>query len=181
MLFEKLQIWNDCNNAMCLGAETRASRYEDIHFKDIDVLFSFDDRDHHAELDERSVMSIVCLEGTYFRNISWEDIRVNKCERLICQTFKNSFWFGSIMGDQTTEGGVEGVTYKNISVASNSGSKIANEILLNGWFKDGTPTKLINNVVFDNVTIQGKRVSKENDIKTNNTPDLQLVTNITFK
>jgi len=181
MLFEKLQIWNDCNNAMCLGAETRARHYEDIHFKDIDVLFSYDDRDHHAELDERSVMSIVCLEGTYFRNISWEDIRVNRCERLICQTFKNSFWFGSIMGDQTTEGGVDGVTYKNISVASNSGSKIASEILLNGWFKDGTPTKIINNVVFDNVSIEGKRVSNENDIKTNNTPDQQLVTNLIFK
>lgn len=181
MLFEKLQIWNDCNNAMCLGAETRAKHYEDIHFKDIDVIFSYDDRDHHAALDERSVMSIVCLEGTYFRNISWEDVRVNRCERLICQTFKDDFWFGSIKGNQSTEGGVEGVTYKNIAVASNSGSKIANEILLNGWFKDSTPTKIINNVVFDNVTIMGKPVNNESSVKTNNTPDLQLVTNLIFK
>lgn len=181
MLFEKLQIWNDCNNAMCLGAETRAKQYEDIHFKDIDVLFSYDDRDHHATLDERSVMSIVCLEGTYFRNISWEDIRVNRCERLICQTFKDDFWFGSIKGNQSTEGGIDGVTYKNITVASNSGSKIANEILLNGWFKDGTPTKTINNVVFENVTIEGKRVDNESAIKTNNTPEQQLVTNLIFK
>lgn len=181
MLFEKLQIWNDCNNAMCLGAETRARHYEDIHFKDIDVLFSYDDRDHHATLDERSVMSIVSLEGTYFRNISWENIRVNRCERLICQTFKDDFWFGSIKGNQDTEGGVDGVTYKNITVASNSGSKIANEILLNGWFKAGTPTKIINNVVFDNVTIVGKRVDNESDLKTNNTPSQQLVTNLIFK
>jgi hypothetical protein len=181
MLFEKLQIWNDCNNAMCLGAESRAKHYEDIHFKDIDVLFSYDDRDHHAELDERSVMSIVCLHGTYFRNISWENIRVNRCERLICQTFKDNFWFGSLKGDQSTEGGIDGVTYKNITVASNSGSKIANEILLNGWFKEGTPTKIINNIVFDNLTIQGKQVNSESTIKTNNTPDQQLVTNLIFK
>lgn len=181
MLFEKLQIWNDCNNAMCLGAETRASRYEDIHFKDIDVLFSYDDRDHHAELDERSVMSIVCLEGTYFSNISWENIRVNRCERLICETFKDNFWFGSIEGDQNTEGGIDGVTYKDVTVSSDSGSKIANEILLNGWFKAGTPTKIIRNITFDNVTIEGKRVSSESDIKTNNTANQQLVTNLIFK
>ena len=181
MLFENLQIWNDCNNAMCLGAETRAMHYEDIHFRNIDVLFSYDDRDNHTKLDERSVMTIVCLEGTYFRNISWEDIRVNRCERLICQTFKNDFWFGSIKGDQTTEGGIDGVTYKNITVNSNSGSKIANEILLNGWYKVGTPTKYITNVTFENVNIEGTQVNSMSNIITNNTPEQTLVSNIVFK
>lgn len=181
MLFENLQIWNDANNAMCLGAETRAMHYEDIHFRDIDVLFSYDDRDNHTRLDERSVMTIVCLEGTYFRNITWEDIRVNRCERLICQTFKEDFWFGSIKGDQTTEGGIDDVTYKNITVNSNSGSKIANEILLNGWYKPGTPTKLITNVTFDNVKVEGKLIHSESDIITNNSPEQSLVSNLFFK
>lgn len=180
MIFEQMQLWNDCNNAMCLGAETRAKHYKNIHFKDIDVLFSYDDRDNHTKLDERSVMSIVCLEGTYFEDITWENIRVNRCERLMCLTFKDEFWFGTIPGDQSTEGGIDGVTFKNISVASNSGSSIANEILLNGWYKYGTPTKLINNVTFDNVTIEGKRVSGENEIKTNNTTERKLVTGLQF-
>ena len=183
MVFENIQLWNDCNNAMCLGAETRAKWYDNIHFKDIDVIFSFDDRDHHDELDERSVMSIVSLDATYFRNIIWENIRVNRCERLICLTFKDSFWFGSIPGNQSTEGGIDGVTFKNINVSSNSGSKIANEILLNGWYGEGMPTKIITNITFDNVIIEGKPVSSEQDtnIKTNNSGERQLVTGLIFK
>ncbi len=183
MLFEHLQIWNDCNNAMCMGAETRAKYYDNIRFKDIDVIFSYDDRDHHAELDERSVMTIVSLDATYFHNITWENIRVNRCERLICLTFKDSFWFGSIPGNQSTEGGIDGVIFKNINVSSNSGSSIANEILLNGWYGEGMPTKIVQNITFDNVTIEGKRVSNEQDthVKTNNTPERKLVNNLHFK
>lgn len=181
MLFENIQLWSDCNNAICLGAETRAKHYENIHFKNIDILSSYDDKYYHEELDERSAMSIVCLEGTYFRNISWGNIRVNRCERLICMTFKDQFWFGSIKGDQTTEGGIENIKFKNISVASNSGSSIANEILLNGWSKNLTPTKTIKDVTFDNITIQGKRIVSDKDIKTNNQNDRVLVSNIVFK
>ncbi|MDR0506995.1 MAG: Ig-like domain-containing protein [Dysgonamonadaceae bacterium] len=183
MLFENIQLWNDCNNAMCLGAETRAKWYDNIRFKDIDVIFSYDDRDHHTLLDERSVMTIVSLDGTYFRNITWENIRVNRCERLICLTFKDSFWFGSIQGNQSTEGGIDGVTFKNVGVSSNSGSSIANEILLNGWYGEGTPAKIIKNITFDNVTIEGKHVRSEQDthLKTNNTAERKLVTNLNFK
>ncbi len=183
MTFENLQIWNDCNNAMGLGAETRAKYYKDIHFKNIDVIFSYDDISHHDELDERSVMNICCLEGTCFKNITWEDIRVNRCERLACITFKDNFWFGSLLGDQSTEGGVDGITYKNISVESNSGSSIANEILLHGWYKNGTPTKVIQNITFDNVVIEGKHVSDKNDkhIKTNNTSEVELVNGLIFR
>ncbi len=180
LYFENLQLWNDCNNAMCLGAETRASKYENIHFSNIDVLSSYDDKYHHGKLDERAVMTIVSLEGTYFNNISWENIRVNRCERLICLTFKDQFWFGSIQGDQSTEGGIENVVFKNISVASNSGSGIANEILLTGWLKENEPTKTIQNISFTNVTVEGKPIMSEKDIKTNNTPANQLVQNIRF-
>jgi hypothetical protein len=126
------------------------------------------------------VMTIVSLDGTYFNNISWENIRVNKCERLICLTFKDQFWFGSIWGDQSTEGGIENVVFKNISVASNSGSCIANEVLLTGWLKENDPTKTIQNISFNNVTVEGKPIMSEKDIKTNNTPANQLVQNIRF-
>lgn len=146
------------------------------------MLFSYDDKYHHGELNERSVMSIVSLDGTYFRDISWENIRVNRCERLISLTFKDQFWFGSIQGNQQTKGGIDGIIFRNISVSSNSGSQIANEILLNGWQKEGTPTKLIRNVTFDNVSIEGNLLTKEkeNYIKTNNSPGRALVTNISF-
>jgi len=180
LFFENLQLWNDCNNAMCLGAETRASKYENIHFRNIDVISSYDDKYHHGELDERSVMSLVSLEGTYFNNITWENIRVNRCERLICLTFKDQFWFGSIKGDQSTEGGIENIVFKNVTVESNSGSSIANEILLNGWYKENSSMKKINNITFDNVIAEGKLISSEKDVKTNNTNECKIVTNLLF-
>jgi polygalacturonase len=180
LLFENLHLWNDCNNAICLGAETRASKYENINFRNIDVISSYDDKYHHEELDERSVMSIVSLEGTYFKNITWENINVNRCERLICLTFKDQFWFGSIKGDQSTPGGIENISFKNVYVTSNSGSNIANEILLNGWYMENFPTKKITNVSFDNVVVEGKLINSMKDIKTNNTEDCNLVLDILF-
>lgn len=177
MVFEQMQLWNDCNNAICLGAETRANHYRNIHFKDIDVLFSYDDKYHHEALSERSVMSIVSLDGTYFRDISWENIRVNRCERLICLTFKDEFWFGSIRGNQSSPGGIEKIRFKNISVRSNSGSRIANEILLHGWHKEKTPTKRIRDITFEKVVIEQKQLT-ESDIKTNNTAEQKLVTGL---
>ena len=147
-------LWNDCNNAMVIGEESMAAYYDDITFRDIDVLYSYDDRDNHEKLDERAVMSIVTLHGTYIRNILWEDIRVNNCQRLICFNFKSSFWFGSIQGNQTFPGGISGVTLRNISCKSPNTGKIANEILMRGWSDD----KLVEDVLFDNVIVNGTRI-----------------------
>lgn len=183
MLFENIQIWNDCNNAMCLGAETHASHYKNITFKNIDVLYSYDDRDHHTKLDERSVMTIVCLQGTYFSDIKYENIRINNCQRLICLTFKEDFWFGSIKGDQSTPGGISNILYKNIHCISNNNTPIANEILMNGWNKEGTPTKYIENITFENLKIKGEKIKSQDNpyIKTNNSAKTTLVKNIRFE
>jgi hypothetical protein len=127
-------------------------------------------------------MSICSLDGTYFSNIRFENIRVNRCERLICLTFKDSFWFGSIEGNQAVAGGITDVTFKNITVASKGDSSIANEILLNGWQKEGTPSKTIENITFDHVLINGTYLETEKDplIKTNNSQDNILVKNLYF-
>lgn len=183
MLFENIQIWNDCNNAMCLGAETHAAYYKNITFRNIDVLYSYDDRDHHSKLDERSVMTIVCLQGTFFSDITYENIRINKCQRLICLTFKDNFWFGSILGDQSTPGGINNIHYKNIFNYSKNTGPIANEILMNGWYKKGTPTKYIENIIFENLKIEEKKITTKDNpyIKTNNTATKTLVKNIRFE
>ncbi len=146
------QLWNDCNNAMVVGEESMAAYYDDISFRDIDVLYSYDDRDNHEKLNERAVMSIVTLHGTHIRNIVWEDIRVNNCQRLVCMRFCDSFWFGSIQGNQSFPGGINGVTFKNVVCASDNKSKIANQILLEGYGRD----KLIQNVAFEQFVIGGK-------------------------
>ena len=167
-------LWNDCNNAMVIGEESMAAYYKDISFKDIDVLYSYDDRDNHEQLDERAVMSIVPLHGTYISDILWEDIRVHNCQRLVCFNFKSSFWFGSIQGNQTFPGGVKGVTFRNITCESSNEGKIANEILLHGWNAD----KLIEDVVFENFYVEGKKlISLMNPYMNIN----QYVKNISFK
>lgn len=148
-------LWNDCNNAMVVGEESMAAYYDDITFKNIDVLYSYDDVDHHERLDERSVMSIVLLHGTEVKNILWEDIRVNNCQRLVCFRFVDSFWFGTVQGNQLYPGFVDGVTLRNVECVSQNNSKIANEILIYGWSDD----KPIRNVTFENFVINGQKLT----------------------
>ncbi|MBO2517356.1 MAG: hypothetical protein CW338_08815 [Clostridiales bacterium] len=167
-------LWSDCNNAMVIGEESMAAYYDDITFDDIDVLYSYDDRDNHERLDERAVMSIVLLHGTQVSNIRWDHIRVNNCQRLICMRFVDSFWFGSIQGNQSFPGGISGVTFSNITCSSNNTSRIANQILMYGWSKD----KKISGVMFDNVCINGEKLRSMMNryMKVN-----EYISNITFK
>ncbi len=182
LIFTNMQLWNDCNNAFGMGAETRASAYENIQLRDSEILFSYDDPYVHEQLDERSTMNICALQGTYFKDILFENIYVNRCERLIAMGFKGDFWFGSIQGDQSFPGGISGVTFRNITAPSNSGSSIANQIHLYGWHKEGTPDKFVENITFDKVVIEGQLLENENSpyIVTNNTPELQLVKDLKF-
>lgn len=149
------QLWNDCNNAMVIGEESMAAYYNDISFRNIDVLYSYDDRDNHERLDERAAMSIVLLHGTEVTNITWEDIRVNNCQRLVCFRFVDSFWFGSIQGNQSFPGYVDGVMLRNITCESSNTGKIANDILIYGWSKD----KKIQNVTLENFVVNGKKLN----------------------
>lgn len=183
LTFTRMQLWNDCNNAFGMGAETRASAYVGIKFTNSDILYSFDDPNYHQKLDERSAMNICALHGTYFKDILFENIRVNRCQRLIALGFKPDFWFGTLKGDQSTPGGISNVTFRNITSPNTTGSAISNDILLYGWHKDGTPDKFVENITFDNVVIQGKHINKADSpyIYTNNTPALKLVRNLKFK
>lgn len=173
MLFEQMQLWNDCNNAFNMGAEARAAAYRNITLKDSDILFSYDDPHHHGKLDERSAMSISVVHGTFFENIRFENIRVNRCERLICLTFLESFWFGSLPGEQETPGGMRDITFRQISSPNRSESPIANQILLHGWPGTGdTPVKRIENLRFEDVTIQGKPLTADSEHFRIDTPEL---------
>lgn len=163
LTFNRMQLWNDGNNAFGIGAETRASEFSNIKLTNSEILFSYDDPYYHERLDERSAMNICALHGTYFHDITFENIYVNRCERLIGMGFKESFWFGSIQGDQSTDGGIRNVTFKNISCPNTSQSAIANSIRLYGWEKVGTPSKTISDITFDHVSIEGQYVSSISD------------------
>ncbi|MBQ4606044.1 MAG: hypothetical protein IJB15_05020, partial [Clostridia bacterium] len=149
-------LWNDCNNSMVVGEESKAAYYNNISFTNIDVLFSYDDPQYHEQLDERAVMGIVLLDGVKCTNILWENIRIHKCERLACMVFRDNFWFGTVKGDQTREGIIEGVTVRNVRVFCNSGSRIANQILLEGYDEN----KPVKDVSFQLIQIMGIEIDE---------------------
>ncbi len=153
MTFERMQLWNDCNNAFGMGAETRASAYENITLRNCDILSSYDDPNHHEKLSERAALNICALHGTWFRNILFEDIRIEHCERLIGICFEDSFWFGTLPGDQSTEGGAENITFRSVHSMADSGSRIANEIRLAGWKGKDMPAKALRNIVLEDIRI----------------------------
>jgi hypothetical protein len=173
-----MQLWNDCNCAMGIGAENHCCLYENIRFMNSSILFSYDDPDYHDMLDERAAMTICCIHGTYFRNISYENIDVYHCERLIAAGFQPSFWFGALKGDQSTPGGIENLKYQNVKSYASSGSNIANQIYIYGWDKEGTPSKTIDGVTLDNVTIEGSKVSSQGNSHVKFGPNVK---NIEFK
>ncbi len=179
--FSGVQLWNDCNCACVIGEESHAAYYQNIHFTDCSILYSYDDPDHHEELPERAALTICCLHSTFFRNIRYENIDIYHCERFIAMGFQPSFWFGSIPGDQTGPGGISGVTLSNVHCYSNSGSKIANKIHLYGWKKDdGTPDKWVDGVIFRDVTIEGQPLESTSSPYFSET-EWDAVKNISFR
>lgn len=179
--FSNLQLWNDCNNAFGIGAETHTKEVSDIKFVDSDILFSYDDPVHHEKLDERAALNICSLHGTYFHDMLFNNIRVYHCERLIGLGFKPSFWFGAISGDQSGEGGIRNIVFSNITSYKNSGSKIDNQIRLYGWFQNGTPTKLVEDITFRNVKIVGSKIVSSHDYHFDIDSSSNLVRNIKFE
>ncbi len=154
--FQNMILWNDCNSSMVVGEESKAAYYHYITFRDIDVLFSYDDPQYHEQLAERSVMSIVLLDGVDCTDIVWDNIRINKCERLACFVFRDNFWFGTVKGDQSVPGKIDGVQLHNIRVFCDSGSRIANEILIEGFSED----KTVDNVDLRLVQIMGVEIDE---------------------
>jgi hypothetical protein len=182
LTFNNMQLWNDCNNALTMGAETRAAKYENIKLTNSEVLFSYDDPCNHETLDERAAFSIVSLWGTYFKDILFDNIVVNRCERFIALGFYDTFWFGSLIGDQKLKGDIDGVTFRNVRTITNSGSNIANFVRFHGWHSIDTPDKYIHNITFDNVQIEGRPFDGWNNkyLQTNNTEKLKLVYDLHF-
>lgn len=168
---ENMILWNDCNSSMVVGEESKAAYYRSITFRNIDVLFSYDDPQYHEQLTERSVMSIVLLDGVECKDVLWENVRVNKCERLACFVFRDNFWFGTVKGDQSADGKVDGVALRNIRVFCNSGSRIANEILIEGYDDE----KRIENIELRLVQIMGVEID-ENDPRIRKNDHVQSVT-----
>lgn len=153
--YEHAQLWADANNTIGIGAETKASSFYNIHFRDIDVLYNFDDRDHPDVLPDRSAINIFALHGTRIHDVSFENIRVEKAKRLINIEMDDSFYFGAISGDWSWPGAIYNIHYKDITSTSDG----SNEIKLAAW----DYTHPIYGVTFENVKINGNELSNFSD------------------
>lgn len=169
ILYKNSQLWSDANNAIVVGEESIASRYQNIRFENIDILQSFDDVSHPDQLTDRAAMTVLMLNATTMSDITFDNIRVEDCRRLINVDMRNSFWFGSIVGNLGWPGSISGVTFSNVTSTCAGSSQIR----MNGW----DASHRISDITLKNVKVNGSYVAGQAD------PHLQinsLVSNVTF-
>jgi hypothetical protein len=145
ILVENCIFWSENNNAVVVGQESKAACYENITFRDCDVLFV---RDEQAI---KAALAVICLHATDFRNITFENIRVGPCGQLITVFYSENLF--EIPGSQGFPGEINGLVFMNIT-ASGPGSKA---IRIEGWSED----KQDRNVTLENVAINGERVTED--------------------
>ena len=149
------QVWSDTNNALELGAETVASYYDNIKFSNIDILYNYDDYTYPDYHKERSAINICALNATDFSNIIFENIRVEQAKRLISINMCDDYWFGSIQGNWSWAGNIDGIVYKNITSYSTG----SNEIRIHGRDENHK----VKNIQFENVVINGTSINSFSD------------------
>ena len=134
-------LWNEFAHALSLGAEIREP-ISDIHFYDCDVV--------HDKGREWVLRDYNCDSGPT-SNITWDNIRVEECRRLM------SLWIGKAVWSKEAERGhISDVTFRNItSVAPEVPGSTA---VLVGF----DATHVIDHVQFDHVTVAGKPLKASN-------------------
>jgi hypothetical protein len=158
ILAEECVIWCDWGRALEIGAETCADRFDDIIFRNCDII-----RTTHVALD------IQHGDRARIKNVLFEDIRVEMddcspkmvyqsepyevytddgsgyCPQLLYIGIARTMW-----SNDTIPGSVDGVVFRNITAAS----RVMPESIIFG--ADGQ--HLVENVTLDNLVINGKRI-----------------------
>ena len=136
------QFWNDRNNIVVIGAESRTKHIRGIRVEDCDVLF------HNKYFRDLGAFSITPLHGTFIGDIAYENIRIEHIEnQLFCFRFVDEMY--NIPGNQSFPGGLENLTIRNIEVLHQRGGPRSE---MSGWSED----KPIRNVSIENVRYQDR-------------------------
>ena len=159
-------LWADIAHPMNMGihgytGDGVGNTIENITFRNIDVL-------EHDEDDPeyRGCMAICCGDMNHIRNILYEDIRVERIEE--GQLFHVEVVFNSKYCSAPGNS-VSGVTFRNITCPYIPDLKPSS---LKGYDADRT----VNNVVFDNVRIGGRKMKGLGNADTN-----EFIENITVR
>lgn len=156
----KCVLWNEYAHALSIGAEVR-SNVSNVLFEDCDVI--------HDKGRETALRVYHC-DSAVISDVVFQNIRIEEARRLI------SIWIGRTRWTKTPERGhIKGVTFRDITATSAP----INPTLTG--FQDATDWKpyiikdhasieivgydaghIIDDVVFDNVILDGKRVTAKN-------------------
>lgn len=143
LVFRRCVLWSTYNNAICIGAETRARHIRNVIFQDCDVVY------HKHYWRNYGTFSILPLHGTYIDNIVFDDVRVEHTEnQLFCFKIGELLYGTAIPGDHSTPGGIRDVLIRNISVRQQVGG-VRSE--LSGL----APDKWIDRVRIENLRYNG--------------------------
>ena len=137
----KCVLYNEIAHALSIGAEL-TRKVEDVLFEDCDII-----GDHGREWTLR----IYHTDKALIKNVRFENIRIEESVKFA------SLWINTAVWTTDAERGqIEDVVFKDITV-NNSGYPLHREIEFRGF----DANHAINNVLIDNVVINGKKVTKD--------------------
>jgi hypothetical protein len=155
----KCVLWNELAHALSIGAEIRED-ISNVLFEDMDVIH---------DVGRETALRVYHCDSATVSNVTFQNIRVEEARRLI------SCWIGSTRWTKTPERGhIKNVLFKDIYAIS-----APIDTTLTG-FQDGSDWKpyiikdhasmelvgydkdhIVDGVVFDNVVLDGKKVTRE--------------------
>ena len=156
----KCVVWNELAHSLSIGAEVREN-VSNVLFEDCDVIH---------DVGRETALRIYHCDDAVISDVTFENIRIEEARRLI------SCWIGTTRWTKTEERGhIRDVTFRNITAVS-----APIDTTLTG-FQDGSDWKpyiirdhasmeligfdqdhLVENVLFDNVMLDGKKVEAQN-------------------
>ena len=137
----KCVLYNEIAHALSIGAEL-TRKVEDVVFEDCDII-----GDHGREWTLR----IYHTDKALIKNVRFENIRIEESVRFA------SLWINTAIWTTDDERGhIEDIVFKDITV-NNSGYPLHKEFEFRGYDAEHA----INNVLIENVVINGRKVVKE--------------------
>jgi len=141
----KCVLYNEIAHALSIGAELTRN-VEDVLFEDCDVI-----GDHGREWTLR----IYHTDKALIKNVRFENIRIEESVKFASLWINTAVWT-----TDSVRGHIEDVVFRNITV-NNSGYPLHKEFEFFGFDADHA----INNVLIENVVINGRKVVQEDIVR----------------
>lgn len=145
-------FWSENNNALVVGAPTRAKSIERVHFHDITLI-----KVSNTCGDDAAAMSVYVLDDCEIEDILFERILVHHCTAPLFNVFFRNKLF-RIEGTRLPRGGsIRQVAFRDITLEQGPSRRS----YIDGLDENHT----IENVLFENVVVRGKRIRNAGDLR----------------